>query len=78
MKKPRGDVACIRLSALLTALPETEHSEAFHTIEAHIAACPDCETAERSLLPLIERYRAMEQPPLPEDLLQRLLDRICP
>jgi len=72
------DAACIRLRTLLAALPEADHSEAAQTIAAHIAACSDCQAVERSLLPLIKRYRAVEQPPLPDDLLQRLLDRICP
>ena len=78
MNEPLADAACVRLRRLLAALPEAEHSEAAQTIEQHIASCSDCEAAERSLLPLIERYRATEQPPLPDDLLQRLLDRICP
>lgn len=77
MNEPLADAACLRLRSLLAALPEAEHSEAVQTIEAHIAACPDCEAAERSLIPLIARYRATEQPPLPDDLLQRLLDRMC-
>ena len=78
MTEPFSDTACVRLRGLFAALPEAEYGEAACTIEAHIAACPDCQVAERSLLPLLERYRATEQPSLPDDLLQRLLARICP
>lgn len=71
------DPACVRLRTLLAALPEGDHGELAQALEAHMASCSDCQAAERSLLPLIERYRAMEQPPLADELLQRLLDRIC-
>lgn len=78
MTDPIGDATCARLRTLLAAVPEGDHGDPAQMIDAHIASCFDCQAAERRLLPLIERYRATEQPPLPDKLLQRLLDRICP
>lgn len=78
MTKPIGDATCDRLRTLLAAVTEGDHGDLAQVIDTHIAGCVDCQAAERRLLPLVERYRATEQPPIPEDLLQRLLDRICP
>ncbi len=70
-------IGCAQLRAALDQVTESESSDIAGIIEAHLAACPRCQASERSLAPLIERYRAMEQP-ISDELFQRLLARMCP
>lgn len=66
---------CARLAAMLDATEDQAAQS--HTIAEHIASCPECATAARSVMQLIARYRELEQDELPPDLERRLLDQLC-
>ena len=46
-------------------------------IEEHISECPVCSAAEEPVAQLLARYREDESPPLPAQVEQRLLDKMC-
>lgn len=68
-------VDCAKLAAMLDAT--ADQATQFDTIAEHIASCPDCADAARSVKQLIARYRELEQDELPPALERRLLDELC-
>lgn len=71
-------VRCEHLKRLFAERsPESSEEQIAQAIDEHVAACPFCSSAETTLAELIIRYRTAKQPPLPDDLLSRILDRVC-
>lgn len=69
---------CEQMSALIDALTRDEQDAALaQRIVDHLAECSACGNSEAGMAELLAQYRTDRLLPLPPDLEQRLLDRVC-
>lgn len=69
---------CEQMNALINALGHDEQDAALaQRIVEHLAECAACGNSEAGMAELLAQYRTDGLLPLPPDLEQRLLDRVC-
>jgi hypothetical protein len=78
MSTMKTQTECPELSRLVTASADPGAAlPNIAQLEEHISGCPVCSAAEEPVARLLARYREHESPPLPAQVEQRLLDKMC-
>ena len=69
---------CEQMSALINALTRDEQNAALaQRIVEHLAECSACGNSEAGMAALLAQYGTDRLLPLPPEVEQRLLDRVC-